>query len=110
MNCERGWLRVSITLAPTEPPRVQYLQVHSTLPPGPAMSAAIEASRSRIASEASAWGTCRIGEAIGGDGMHVSSVRLACDKGNLVASYRLDDAGQLKELTLSPANDQACVP
>ncbi|MGE5815238.1 MAG: serine hydrolase domain-containing protein [Acidobacteriota bacterium] len=110
MNCERGWLRVSITLAPTEPPRVQYLQVHSMLPPGPAMSAAIEASRGRIASEASAWGACRIGEAIGGDGMHVSSVRLACDKGNLVASYRLDDGGQLKELTLSPANDQPCVP
>jgi hypothetical protein len=27
MNCERGKLRVAITLAPTSPPRVQYLSV-----------------------------------------------------------------------------------
>jgi hypothetical protein len=29
MKCERGDLRVSITLAPTIPPRVQYLDVRS---------------------------------------------------------------------------------
>jgi hypothetical protein len=33
MKCERGDLRVSITLAPTSPPRVQYLDV-SQAPPG----------------------------------------------------------------------------
>lgn len=110
MDCDRGWLRVSITLAPTEPPRVQFLQVHATLPPGQAMSAAIEAARPRIASAAAAWGGCRIGEAIGGDGVHLSSVRLLCDKGDLVGLFRLDDAGQLRDLLLSPANEQACVP
>ena len=36
MKCERGDLRVSITLAPTIPPRVQYLDVS----PAPAQSAA----------------------------------------------------------------------
>jgi CubicO group peptidase (beta-lactamase class C family) len=110
MHCDRGWLRVSITLAPTTPPRVQDLEVHPTLPPGPAMSAAIERARSRIATEAAAWGSCRIAEAVGGDGVRLSSVRLACDKGNLVGLFRLDEAGELQELTLSPSPDQACVP
>ena len=34
MECERGRLRVAITLAPTMPPRVQYLDVRPA-PPGP---------------------------------------------------------------------------
>jgi hypothetical protein len=33
MKCERGDLRVSITLAPTMPPRVQHLDVRA-VPPG----------------------------------------------------------------------------
>jgi CubicO group peptidase (beta-lactamase class C family) len=110
MNCERGWLRVSITLAPTAPPRVQYLEVQSVLPPNAAMRAAIDGARDRIARDASAWGACRADDAIGGDGVHVSSIRLACEKGNLVAMFRLDDSGQLEQLTVSPAADQACVP
>jgi hypothetical protein len=110
MNCERGWLRVSVTLAPTQPPRVQYLQVHSTLPPSPAMAAAIAAARDRIAAQTAGWGACRVGDPIGGDGVRATSVRIACDKGNLVGNFALDDAGQLRELRLSPASDQACVP
>lgn len=110
VRCDRGWIRVTVTLAPTQPPRVQFLQVHSTLPPGQAMIAAIEGARDRIAREAAAWGACRPGEAIGGDGEKVSSVRLACDKGDLVGYFRLDDSGQLSEMILSPANEEACVP
>jgi hypothetical protein len=34
MKCERGDLRVSITLAPTIPPRVQYLDVRPALAGG----------------------------------------------------------------------------
>jgi hypothetical protein len=74
------------------------------------MSAAIEAARGRIAREAEAWGTCRVGEAIGGDGVKVSSIRLACDKGDLVGYFRLGDSNQLSEMILSPANEVACVP
>ncbi len=110
MNCERGWLRVSVTLAPTEPPRVQYLLVHAVLPAGAAMTAAIEGARGRIASDAAAWGACRVGEVIAGDGVRSSAVRVLCEKGNLVALVRLDEGGHLQSLTLSPAPDQACVP
>jgi CubicO group peptidase (beta-lactamase class C family) len=35
MNCERGKLRVAITLAPTSPPRVQYLSVREVQPNEP---------------------------------------------------------------------------
>ena len=34
MTCDRGTLRVSITLAPTTPPKVQYLDIRSAPPPG----------------------------------------------------------------------------
>lgn len=108
MLCDRGWLRVSVTLAPTEPPRVQYLLVHPVMPPGAAMTAAIEGARARIATEAAAWGACRVGEAVGGDGVRLSSMRMTCDKGDLVALFRLDDRGELMQLTLSPAPEQAC--
>lgn len=35
MTCDRGWLRVSVTLAPTVPPRVQYLNVVPSMDPRP---------------------------------------------------------------------------
>ena len=41
MKCDRGWLDVSITLAPTNPPRVQLINVQSTLPPDPEMTKAV---------------------------------------------------------------------
>jgi hypothetical protein len=36
MTCERGRLQVSITLAPTAPPKVQYWTMGTTIPPPPA--------------------------------------------------------------------------
>jgi hypothetical protein len=44
MRCERGDLRVSITLAPTLPPRVQYLDVSEV----PAGSAAAQPAACRV--------------------------------------------------------------
>ncbi len=34
MTCERGWLDVALTLAPTAPPRVQFINVQSISPAG----------------------------------------------------------------------------
>jgi hypothetical protein len=39
LNCERGTLQVRITLAPTMPPKVQYLDVRPA-PASPAQAAA----------------------------------------------------------------------
>ena len=111
MTCERGWLNVGITLAPTEPPRVQFLRVQSVLPPGREMTAAIEAARPRIAAETAGWGTCRVGEAVGGDGVTTSVVRLACERGQLDARLALDPGThELTQLTLMPDFGAACVP
>lgn len=90
---ERGWCRVCITLSPTAPPRVQRLELTSTLPPSPAMREA--ASRlaalvskptrdgwrrlmARAANREILWdrvrvanvlcGPCTMGEVLAGDG------------------------------------------
>lgn len=135
MTCERGWLDVAITLAPTMPPRVQYLRVQSVLPPGEEMGNAIDVTL-RLLSEwdaktasslaatgfdverlrrqvaaASAWGTCKVGEAVAGDGNRESAVRLLCERGPLVVRLSLDPSThRLTSLNLVPSRDQRCVP
>jgi CubicO group peptidase (beta-lactamase class C family) len=135
MTCERGWLDVAITLAPTMPPRVQYLRVQSVIPPGEEMGKAIDVIlrlmsewdaksaaslaapaidvqrlRRQVAS-ASAWGTCKVGEAVAGDGIRESAVRLLCERGPLIVRLSLDPTTRrLTNLNLVPSRDQRCVP
>src|SRR6185369_2406203 len=92
MTCERGWLDVNITLAPTSRPRVQLINVQSTLPPDPEMAKAIssvaqmlnewgakgttalvpaaldDAKVRRQMAAMPVWGTCKARETIAGDG------------------------------------------
>lgn len=135
MPCERGWLDVIITLAPTMPPRVQFIAVLSTLPPDEGMTKAVgsvmqlmnawdqKAAEALIApgldiermrrhtSAASLWGTCKLGEVLGGDGKRDSAVKLICPRGNLLARVSLDpETNRLKSFDLVPTRDQRCVP
>ena len=135
MPCERGWVDVAITLAPTMPPRVQYLRVQGVLPAGPGATKAIEtivglvgawdgkvadslvapgfdvARLRRQVSAASAWGACKIGEAIAGDGSLESTVKLSCERGTLSLGIALDpETRRLTNLELAPTRDQRCVP
>ena len=135
MPCERGWVDVAITLAPTMPPRVQYLRAQGVLPPGPeavkAISTIIQLMSSwdgtmaeslgaagfdvkrlrRQVSAASAWGTCTVGEAVAGDGSRESTVKLSCERGTLSAGISLDPSThRLTNLELAPTRDQRCVP
>jgi CubicO group peptidase (beta-lactamase class C family) len=135
MKCDRGWLDVNITLAPTKPPRVQLINVQSTLPPDPEMTQAVasvgkliggwdakafeslaapgldvEKVRRQMAAMSS-WRTCKVGEPAGGDGSRNSTVRFACDRGTVVARLSLDPAThRLTNLDLAPTRDQRCVP
>ncbi|HMG75767.1 MAG TPA: serine hydrolase domain-containing protein [Pyrinomonadaceae bacterium] len=135
MTCERGWLDVSITLAPTSPPRVQLINVQSTLPPDTEMTKAVtsvgkliggwnakalesiaapsldlEKVRRQIGAMSS-WGSCKMGETAGGDGSRNSTVRFACERGTVVARLALDPAThRLTNLDLVPTRDQRCVP
>ena len=135
MTCERGWLDVGITLAPTMPPRVQLLNVQSTLAPDATMTGAIESvlrlmtgwnpkaaealaapgfdleQMRRKISAAAPWGTCKAGDTISGDGSVDSTVRLVCAGGTLAARISLDSATRrLTSFDLVPTRDQRCVP
>lgn len=135
MTCERGWLGVNITLAPTNPPRIQLINVQSTLPPDAEMTKAVESVanvignwdaktvealaapgldlvklRRQIAAMSS-WGTCKAGDILGGDGTRNSTVRFTCERGPVVARLSLDPAThRLTNLDLVPAREQRCVP
>ena len=39
-ECERGWLDVDFTLAPTQPPRLQFLRLTSGMPPDDGLATA----------------------------------------------------------------------
>lgn len=135
MTCERGWLDISITLAPTNPPRVQLINVQSTFPSDAEMTKAVESiaklvggwdaktvetlaapnldiekMRRQIAAMSS-WGRCKAGDTLGGDGGRSSAVRFTCERGTVAARLTLDTAThRLTNLDLVPTRDQRCVP
>jgi hypothetical protein len=135
MVCDRGWLNVFITLAPTLPPKVQQINVTSVLPPDAEMNRAAETivrllstwdskaveelvgpgfdvqKMQRQVKAAAAWGSCRIGEPLSGNGTRNSAVRLNCDNGPLAARIALDpNTRKLASLDLVPLREQRCVP
>jgi CubicO group peptidase (beta-lactamase class C family) len=135
MTCDRGWLRVGITLAPTSPPRVQLWtmtpvrllspQLESVVtslarmiaaPDGAALRAMLgadvdAAAASRRLAAASAWGSCRVDVVVAGDGQGNASVRLACTAGSLDLSVETEPAtGKLRRLSLVPSGNRTCVP
>ena len=135
MPCERGWLDVAITLAPTMPPRVQLMRMDSVLPPSDQMTRTVEATlrlmkqwdekqaeslaapglevermRRQVAA-AAAWGACKAGEAVAGDGTRDSAVKLSCERGTLLARVGLDPVShRLLNFNLVPSRDQRCLP
>ena len=135
MPCERGWLEVGITLAPTMPPKVQLINIAPVLPPDAEMTKTIEtvgkllggwdakvveaiaapgldvARMRRQFAAASMWGTCRVGETLSGNGTRNSTVRLVCDKGPMAARVSLDpNTRKLTGVDLVPTREQRCVP
>jgi CubicO group peptidase (beta-lactamase class C family) len=135
LACERGEVRIAITLAPTPQPRVQHLQATSILPLGPRLGGLAAALASRIAASpapplgdllapgadpaplahavaaAGAWGPCRVGAVRRGGGDASATVRFECRKGPLDASLAIDEpSGRLKTATLVPGAGETCVP
>jgi CubicO group peptidase (beta-lactamase class C family) len=132
--CDRGQVRIGITLAPTTKPTIQDLETASVLPLGPKLAPLAAALASRIGTPspnvadllapgvdaapvshtlvaASAWGSCRVGEVWHGGGDTEARVRFDCDHGPLDVSLALDAAsGKLNAPTISPAAGEVCVP
>jgi CubicO group peptidase (beta-lactamase class C family) len=135
MMCERGWLEVGITLAPTMPPKVQLINIAPVLPPDAEMtkmtetvgkllvawdadavksiaapSFDVERMRRQFAS-ASAWGACKVGETLSGNGTRSSTVRLVCEKGPMAARVAVDpNSHKLTGVDLIPLREQRCAP
>ncbi|HET8782157.1 MAG TPA: serine hydrolase domain-containing protein [Pyrinomonadaceae bacterium] len=135
MMCERGWLEVGITLAPTMPPKVQLVSIAPVLPPNAEMTTTIETlgkllvawdgeivksiaapsldveRMRRHFAAAAPWGVCKVGETLSGNGTRSSTVRLVCDKGPMAARVSLDpNTRKLTGVDLIPLREQKCVP
>jgi CubicO group peptidase (beta-lactamase class C family) len=135
MACERGFLRVAITLAPTVPPKVQFWEITPVGPLPPAIDAAVKALTGMIGTPdrpaltglldagadadavarqlraASAWGSCRVDDVLSGGSDRGARVRLACARGSLELAVEIDPASaKVKRVALVPAGTGACVP
>ena len=135
MRCDRGWLDVHMTLAPTMPPKIQQIDITPVLPPSGEMSTTAEtigkllvawddetvkalvapgfdvAKMQRQIKATAAWGSCRVGEPIGGNGTRNSAIRFECDGGPIAARIALDaNTKKLTSLDLVPLREQRCVP
>lgn len=135
LNCAKGRARLAVTLAPTEPPTIQYMaataavQLDAQLQPIVADLAAhvgghldrplIEAlspraDRLQIDRELAAarpWGVCRAAGTVEGDGRLHTTVRLDCERGPLDLKLDWDSKKpELEALSLVPPNSEVCVP
>jgi len=135
ITCDRGWLEVGITLAPTMPARVQLLNVRSVLPPTAETQKSLDAVMGlmkawdqtafdalaapgldaervrRQTTAAAAWGACGTSEVVGGDGTSETVLKTKCEKGGLVLRVSLDPTThRVKALTISPSPDDRCLP
>lgn len=131
MVCEGGWLDATLTLAPTQPPRVQYLRVTGGRTPSAALldhARAVVDAMNRgerrlplaegvapdpiaglLAIRRLQHGHCTLGDPVTGDGVARQRFALACDRGALELELAIAEAG-ITELVLTPAAGAACVP
>lgn len=135
MTCERGLVEVQFTLAPTMPPKLQWLQFSSIQRLDRGMKAMAEGIASAIASplqqrlaaladteldaaglrqqlEAAraSYGSCRVGEALEGTRATEARVLLECDRRQLELRFRAGANGKLASATFVRPHGVECVP
>ena len=135
LTCDRGSLRVAITLAPTKPANVQLWEITPVGPLPPAVDSAVKSIAGMIGAPdraalagmldagvdadalarqlhaASAWGSCKPEEVLSGGSEQGAKVRLACSRGNLDLTVEVEPAaGKIRRLSLVPSGTGPCVP
>ncbi len=119
---ERGWCQVFMTMTPTVPPLVQYLEIEPTLPPSRSLQAVGERlaalvthpTRRALArlcapdiDQAALWdqvqlanilcGPCTLGDVTGGDGTTWARFQLAGSKGRADVTVKVNEHGKMIE-------------
>ncbi len=129
MSCAGGWLDVAFTLAPTMPPRVQSLVVTGGRPLSAPMQQAIarvmeafvrgpralelastldrSAIGTLLSNTRAAYGACRAGAPLAGDGELESRIRLDCERGPLELGI-VRTGKRISAIHLAPPADAAC--
>ncbi|HEU4767577.1 MAG TPA: hypothetical protein VFS77_09385 [Pyrinomonadaceae bacterium] len=117
------------------PPKVQQVSIAPVMPPDAEMTKMVETVGKLLASwdakaveavaapsldlermrrqfaAASAWGSCKVGETLSGNGTRSSTVRLVCEKAPLAARVVVDPSShRLTGVDLIPLREQRCVP
>lgn len=135
MMCDRGWLEVGITLAPTMPAKVQLINIAPVMPPNAETLEMIKSVEKLLAAwdadlakmitapavdlqrmqkqfaAASAWGSCKVGETLSGNGTRNVTVRLVCEKAPMAMRVAIEPGTRkLTDVTLIPLREQRCVP
>lgn len=112
LACDRGRVSHYFTLAPTMPPTVQQWNIHAA----PALEGRLRAAAERVVSGKvksplmAAYGACRLGRVVEGNGRDAVRVRLACERGETVLSLELDGGGEIRRTSFAKPPDVACVP
>jgi CubicO group peptidase (beta-lactamase class C family) len=131
MACDNGWIDVTLTLTPEQPPRVQHLSLATGKPMSAGMKKvaddalaafAMGAQKLRLASGTDRagvssqlesirqqYGACHLGETLDGDGTSRARVRLACDRGEVVITLRASGE-DLVSVAFAKPPEAACVP
>lgn len=99
LGCQEGRVDVSFTLAPTNPPKVQYLQWSGVKNPVPALR-----EKAMAEAKGTPFGQCLLGEVLSSNGTDAVSYRILCGSGD--AAMRVSSA----RTTFGPAPGQACTP
>lgn len=127
MTGERGWCHFFITLSPTVPPRIQDLEIESTLPPSATLQAGATALAALTAEphqptlaalcaagvdQAQLWdqvrlanilcGACAVGEVTGGDGATWAGFHFVGSKGQAAVRITITADGKLADADFQP--------
>lgn len=127
-ECERGWIDVRITLAPTVPPRIQFLEVEGSFSPEPRLSTAatraaalterwddgvaadlfastLDANslKKRFGDIAVVRGACKLSDVERSDGKTHAIFALTCDRRPAKLDVTLEESsGKLKDARFVP--------
>lgn len=131
LDCENGWVNATLTLAPLQPPRVQFLEAQAGKPPSRAIKESAEAVANAIAvgardlrlapkvsrndlsavleSTRLTYGSCKLGEAIEGDGVEMATFALTCDRGAAELALALKEQ-RISSATIVASRNAICAP